>query len=197
MSNPAELSMRSSNSEGGPAAESPLPEDAKILEQVQDGDPTAMAVLYQRYSRLVYSVAMRVLRDTAASEDVLQEIFLQMWRNPERFAPSRGSLGGWLAVVARNRSIDVLRRRRPTEVVEEMSLPATGNLADEAEQNNMMERARAAIHLLPTEQRKTLEMAFYEGLTHAEIAEKTGDPLGTVKTRIRTGLLSVRKAFQA
>ncbi len=106
-------------------------------------------------------------------------------------------MGGWLAVVTRNRAIDALRRRRPTEVVEEMTLAAPGNLAEEAERNTMMERARAAIILLPTEQRKTLEMAFFDGLTHTEIAEMTGDPLGTVKTRIRTALLTLRKAFQA
>ena len=105
--------------------------------------------------------------------------------------------GGWLAVVARNRSIDNLRRRRPTDQVEEIALASPGNLAEEAERNIMMERARAAIVDLPLEQRKTLEMAFFEGLTHTEIAERTGDPLGTVKTRIRSALLSLRKAFNA
>lgn len=180
-----------------PLAQSPLLEDAQVLAQLQRGEEAAMAILFDRYSRVVYSVALRVLRDTAAAEDVLQEIFMQMWRHPERFVATRGSMGGWLAVVTRNRAIDALRRRRPTEVVEEMSLAAPGNLAEEAERNTMMERARAAIVLLPIEQRKTLEMAFFEGLTHTEIAEKTGDPLGTVKTRIRTALLTLRKAFQA
>ena len=169
-------------------AQSPLQEDAQVLAQVQRGDEAAMAVLFDRYSRVVYSVALRVLRDASAAEDVLQEIFMQIWRHPENFVATRGSMGGWLAVVTRNRA---------TEVVEEMSLAAPGNLADEAERNNMMERARAAMVTLPTEQRKTLEMAFFDGLTHTEIAEMTGDPLGTVKTRIRTALLTLRKAFQA
>lgn len=180
-----------------PTAQSPLQEDAQVLAAVQRGDETAMAVLFDRYSRVVYSVALRVLRDASAAEDVLQEIFMQVWRHPESFIATRGSMGGWLAVVTRNRAIDALRRRRPTEVVEEMSLAAPGNLAEEAERNTMMERARAAIILLPAEQRKTLEMAFFDGLTHTEIAEMTGDPLGTVKTRIRTALLTLRKAFQA
>ena len=156
-----------------------------------------MAVLFDRYSKIVYSVSLRVLREPASAEDVLQEIFMQVWRNPGSFLETKGSLGGWLAVVARNRSIDTLRRRKPTDQVEEVSLSSPFNLAEEAERNNMMERARAAIVKLPTEQRKTLEMAFFDGLTHTEIAEMTGDPLGTVKTRIRSALLTLRKAFDA
>jgi RNA polymerase sigma-70 factor (ECF subfamily) len=171
-------------------------EDASLLQLVQRGDEQAMAALFDRYSKVVYSVALRVLRDPASAEDVLQEIFMQIWRNPESFIATRGSLGGWLAVVSRNRSIDALRRKRPTDSVEEISLPAAGNLADEAERNLMIEKARTVMHLLPTEQRKTLEMAFFDGLTHSEIAEMTGDPLGTVKTRIRTALSFLRKAFQ-
>ncbi len=120
---------------------------------------------------------------------------MQVWRNPGGFLETKGSLGGWLAVVARNRSIDALRRRRPTDQVEEVALASPCNLADEAERNNMMERARSAIVKLPLEQRKMLEMAFFDGLTHTEIAEMTGDPLGTVKTRIRSALLTLRKAF--
>lgn len=120
---------------------------------------------------------------------------MQVWRNPGSFLATKGSLGGWLAVVARNRSIDSLRRRRPTDQVEEVALASPFNLAEEAERNNLMERARAAIVHLPAEQRKMLEMAFFDGLTHTEIAEMTGDPLGTVKTRIRSALLTLRKAF--
>ena len=172
-------------------------DDAALLAQVQRGDEQAMAALFDRYSKVVYSVALRVLRDPAAAEDVLQEIFMQIWRNPTSFIATRGSLGGWLAVVSRNRSIDALRRKRPTEQVEEMALASNYNLADEAERNSLMEKARGVIHLLPVEQRKTLEMAFFDGLTHSEIAEMTGDPLGTVKTRIRSGLTTLRKAFTA
>ena len=171
--------------------------DAGLLTRVQRGDEGAMAELFDRYSKIVYSVSLRVLRDPAAAEDVLQEIFLQIWRQPAKFVSARGSLGGWLSVVTRNRSIDKLRRKRPTEQVEEMQLAHPCNLADEAERNSMMEKARVVITQLPPEQRKTLEMAFFDGLTHSEIAEMTGDPLGTVKTRIRSALLTLRKAFQA
>lgn len=179
--------------EGAASADS----DAMLLDRVRHGDEAAMASLFDRYSKVVYSVALRVLRDTASAEDVLQEIFMQVWRSPGSFLETKGSLGGWLAVVARNRSIDTLRRRRPTDPVEEISLASPFNLAEEAERNNMMERARAVIVGLPAEQRKTLEMAFFEGLTHTEIAAMTGDPLGTVKTRIRSALLTLRKAFGA
>jgi RNA polymerase sigma-70 factor (ECF subfamily) len=171
-------------------------DDSSLLALVQSGDEHAMASLYDRYSKLVYSVALRVLRDPPAAEDVLQEVLMQIWRNPDSFTAARGSLGGWLATVARNRSIDVLRRKRPTTNVEDVPLASSFNLANEAETNSLMERARSVIHTLPTEQRKTLEMAFFDGLTHSEIAEMTGDPLGTVKTRIRSALLTLRKAFQ-
>ncbi|HEV2709410.1 MAG TPA: sigma-70 family RNA polymerase sigma factor [Edaphobacter sp.] len=172
-------------------------DDAALLALVQRGDEYAMASLFDRYSKVVYSVSLRVLRDPAAAEDVLQEIFMQIWRSPDGFVATRGSLGGWLAVVSRNRSIDALRRKRPTESVEEMALASNYNLADEAERNIMIEKARGVIHQLPMEQRKTLEMAFFDGLTHTEIAEMTGDPLGTVKTRIRSALSTLRKAFTA
>lgn len=156
-----------------------------------------MTALYDRYSRIVYSVSLRVLRDASAAEDVLQEIFMQVWRTPDSFTSARGSLVGWLAVVARNRSIDTLRRKRPTEQVEDVVLASPGNLAEESERSLMTERARVVIAQLPIEQRKTLEMAFFDGLTHTEIAEMTGDPLGTVKTRIRSALIVLRKAFAA
>lgn len=172
-------------------------EDSVLLSLVQRGDEQAMASLFDRYSKIVYSVALRVLRDPASAEDVLQEIFMQIWRNPDGFIATRGSLGGWLAVVARNRSIDLLRRRKPTDTVEDVILASSCNLGNEAERNIMIERARVVIDQLPMEQKKTLEMAFFDGLTHSEIAEMTGDPLGTVKTRIRSGLTTLRKAFQA
>ena len=172
-------------------------DDASLLALVQRGDEAAMAALFDRYSKVVYSVALRVLRDPASAEDILQEIFMQIWRSPDSFIATRGSLGGWLAVVSRNRSIDRLRRKRPMESVEDIGLASPFNLADEAERNIMIGKAREVIVLLPVDQRKTLEMAFFDGLTHSEIAEMTGDPLGTVKTRIRSALLTLRKAFQS
>jgi RNA polymerase sigma-70 factor, ECF subfamily len=195
--NPAPAPVRSMTGEGelGTTVKTSPSDDAALL-ALLSGDQNAMAVLYDRYSRLVYSVALRVLREPATAEDVIQDVFMQLWRNPDSFTATRGNLGSWLAIVARNRSIDTLRRRRPSTPIDDIPLIAPGNLADESERNTLMQRARAGIQMLPREQRKTLEMAFFDGLTHSEIADMTGAPLGTVKSRIRTALLSLRKAFQ-
>ncbi len=170
--------------------------DASLLSRIQHGEHAAMAQLFARHSRLVYSVAVRVLHDPTAAEDVLQDIFLQIWRDPSGFIATRGSLEGWLAVVARNRSIDVLRRRKPTESVDDLSLFSAQDLSSRAEHNLMIERVKTVVATLPKDQRQALEMAFFEGRTHSEIAERTGDPLGTVKTRIRSALQTLGKAFQ-
>jgi RNA polymerase sigma-70 factor (ECF subfamily) len=172
-------------------------EDAALLASIQSGDQDAMSRFFGRYSSMVYSVALRVLKDPGEAEDVLQEIFIQVWKNPGAFVSGRGSLGGWLVVVARNRAIDVLRRRRPSEPVELFALPSATNLANEAERSVLMEKIRGAMHTLPVEQQKSVELAFFEGLSHSEIAAKTGDPLGTVKTRIRLALLTLRKVLTA
>ena len=170
--------------------------DSTLLTLVEQGDGNALARLFERHSKLVYSVALRVLRDPGAAEDILQEIFLQVWRSPTKFVAARGSLGGWLAVVTRNRCIDQLRKRRPTDSVDDVPLVSNYDLADHAEHNVLLDRVRVVMAELPAEQRKTLELAFFEGWTHAEIAEQTGHPLGTVKTRIRSALQVLGKAFR-
>jgi len=160
------------------------------------GDENAMEDIFRRYSGAVYSVALRVLHDTGQAEDVMQEIFLQLWRKPGAFVQGRGSLGAWLVVVARNRAIDLLRRRKPSDSVDDVVLASPINVADEAERNTMIEKVRRVIADLPAEQRRSLELAYFEGLSHTEIASRTGDPLGTVKTRVRQALITLRKAFQ-
>jgi RNA polymerase sigma-70 factor (ECF subfamily) len=196
-SNPLSDSGRSYNSEPGKAAltASRAAEDLILLESLLGGDQQAMASLFDRYSGIVYSVALRVLKDSGQAEDVMQDIFIQIWKNPGSFVSGRGSLGAWLAVVARNRAIDCLRRRRPTDSVEDVVLASSTDLAAESERNVLMEQVRLHLHQLPPEQRKSVEMAYFEGLSHSEISEKTGDALGTVKTRIRLGLISLRKAM--
>jgi RNA polymerase sigma-70 factor (ECF subfamily) len=169
--------------------------DAVLVERMRSGDGSAIGQLYDRYSGIVYSVALRVLNDTGAAEDVLQEVFLQLWRNPGVFDASRGSLGAWLAVIARNRAIDSLRKRKPETEVENVILAVNCDLENETARKVSVEKARAALANLPAEQRKAVELAFFQGLTHTEIAAKTGEPLGTIKTRIRTALISLRKAM--
>jgi RNA polymerase sigma-70 factor (ECF subfamily) len=154
-----------------------------------------MADLYDRYSGIVYGVGLRVLRDTTAAEDLLQEVFLQLWRNPQSFNPERGRLAPWLAVIARNRAIDMLRKRPQEQDIDELPISTGINLEDTTVQRLAVEKVRGVLAGLPPEQRQALEMAFFEGVTHTEIAAKTGEPLGTVKTRIRSALMAVRKAF--
>lgn len=163
---------------------------------LKSGDQGAMAALYDRYSSVVYSVALRVLGDTGAAEDVLQEIFLQLWRKPGAFDAARGNLGSWLAVIARNRAIDSLRKRRPETDIEDVVLSVVPDMAGAAEQTRAAERIRGVMGAMAPAQRSALEMAYWEGMSHSEIANKTGEPLGTVKTRIRAGLIALRKAFQ-
>jgi len=154
-----------------------------------------MAQLYDRYSSVVYSVALRVLGETAAAEDVVQEIFMQLWRNPGSFDSGRGNLAPWLAVITRNRAVDVLRKRRPQSEINETVVSVEPDLAGEADRGRAIGRVRSVLQEMPAAQRSALEMAYFEGYSHSEISEKTGEPLGTIKTRIRSGLMLLRKAL--
>jgi RNA polymerase sigma-70 factor (ECF subfamily) len=176
-------------------------DDREAIARVGAGDAAGLEVLYDRYSTLVYSLALRILRNTGDAEDVTQEVFAQLWAHASRFDPSRGAVGAWLSVIARSRALDRLRRHaagaRATTGPEALTAipdpaPSVEVVAASAEQ---AAAAREALASLPSEQRTALELAYYEGLTQAEIAAKTATPLGTVKTRIRTGLQRIRDAM--
>jgi len=171
-------------------------QDLAAVTAMKSGDQSALAELYDRYSSVVYAVALRVLGDTGAAEDILQEVFLQLWRNPSVFDAARGNLGAWLAVIARNRAIDALRRRKPETDIQDVIVSVAPDLAGEADRSRAAERIRGVLGAMPAPQRSALEMAYFEGMSHSEIAGKTGEPLGTIKTRIRAGLMTLRKAFQ-
>jgi RNA polymerase sigma-70 factor (ECF subfamily) len=173
----------------------PSVSDTEIIARIYSGDEGAMTLLYDRYSHVVYAIALRVLSDNSAAEDILQDVFMQLWRNPQAFNASRGSLAAWLAVIARNRAIDQLRKKRPEVEPAETVISMDPSLESTVERNQAIKKVRSVLADMPAEQRAALEMAFFEGLTHVQIAGKTGQPLGTVKTRIRSGLLAVRKAF--
>jgi RNA polymerase sigma-70 factor, ECF subfamily len=177
------------------AASNVVANDAMLVSAIRSGDESAMGQLYDRYSSIVYSVALRVLGDTGAAEDVLQEVFIQLWRNPGVFDASRGSLPGWLAVITRNRAIDSLRKRRPETDINDVIVSIEPDMLRGAEWGRALDKIRGALDAMPVAQRLALEMAYFEGLTHTEIAEKTGEPLGTIKTRIRAGLQALRKVF--
>ena len=170
-------------------------DDLRLVARLRAGDQQALSALYDRYSSVVYGVALRILQDTGAAEDLLQDIFLQLWRKPDAFDSSRGSLGAWLAVIARNRSIDRLRQRRPESDIEDCVIASSTDLRDETERSLVIEKVRVVMNEMSPDQRTAMELAFFEGLTHTEIAEKTGEPLGTIKTRIRSGLQMLRARF--
>jgi RNA polymerase sigma-70 factor (ECF subfamily) len=170
-------------------------DDMRLVARIRAGDQQALSELYDRYSKVVYGVALRILHDTGAAEDLLQDIFLQLWRKPDAFDSSRGSLAAWLAVIARHRSIDRLRQRRPETDIEDCVIVTATDLRDETERSLVIEKVRLVMNEMGPDQRTAMEMAFFEGLTHTEIAEKTGEPLGTIKTRIRSGLQMLRARF--
>jgi RNA polymerase sigma-70 factor (ECF subfamily) len=167
-------------------------DEMRLIARIRAGEQQAMSELYDRYSSVVYGVALRVLQDAAAAEDILQDIFLQLWRKPDAFDSSRGSLGAWLAVIARHRSIDRLRQRRPETDLEDVVIAGGTDLRDETERSLVIEKVRSVLGEMNQDQRTALELAYFQGLTHTEIAEKTGEPLGTIKTRIRSGLQMLR-----
>jgi RNA polymerase sigma-70 factor, ECF subfamily len=169
--------------------------DQQLMEQIRRRQPAALSRVYDLYSTVVYSVALRVLHDGAAAEDVMQEVFLKLWQQPDSFADRRGSLCGWLAVVSRNRAIDRIRSSKRMENVDDLQLSNGLDPGSEAEREIMLQKVRTVMADMPADQRQAMEMAFFEGHTHTEIAERTGQPLGTVKTRIRSALISIRKAL--
>src|SRR5580704_15412363 len=143
--------------------------DAAVLAAIRSGDESGMAALYDRYSAVVYSVALRVLGDTGAAEDVLQEVFMQLWRNPGLFDSSRGRLGPWLAVIARHRAIDGLRKRRPETDTADVVVSVEPDMAGDAQRARAMEKVRSTLGSMPPPQRQALEVAYFEGLSHSEI----------------------------
>jgi RNA polymerase sigma-70 factor (ECF subfamily) len=188
---------------GQPAAPS---QDERVLDhaalaRMARGDHSALAELYDRHARLVFSLALRILQNRADAEDVVQDVFAQVWAQAARYDTARGAVAAWMLTMARSRAIDRLRSRnsRPetaseARVVEE--LPDAAVRQDlqllSAEQ---IRNLKAALNALPEAQREALELAYYEGLTHAEVAERLAEPLGTVKTRIRQAVIKLRESL--
>lgn len=174
--------------------------DQELMRQLASGDEEAFALIYQRLAPVLFSVVHEILRDQKESEDVLQEVFVQMWKKSSSYDSSRSSLFTWAVMISRNRAIDRLRsRHRRSRVVEaatveaEISPPESAAGADNiAEQSDERERLRTALHQLGSPQREALVLAFFGGLTQTEISAKLDAPLGTVKARIRRGLLALR-----
>jgi RNA polymerase sigma-70 factor, ECF subfamily len=159
-----------------------------LLDRLAAGDHAALGEVYDRYAGLVNGLALRILRNTAEAEEVIQEVFVQIWRQAERFDPARGSAEAWICTIARSRALDRLRRR--TSRREDSDEAITG--ASDMPRTVEALAVRKALDGLSADQRTALELAYYEGLTQSEIAERLGEPLGTVKTRIRTAMIRLR-----
>lgn len=175
--------------------------DQAALARMARGEHAALGELYDRRACLVFSLALRILREHADAEDVVQDVFAQVWAQAGRYDPARGAVAAWMLMVTRSRAIDRLRARtaRPeiadgSHTIEDardaVALQDLQLLAEE-----QVDRIRSAVNELPAPQRMALELAYYEGLTHTEIAVRLSDPLGTVKTRIRQALIRLREAL--
>jgi RNA polymerase sigma-70 factor (ECF subfamily) len=162
-----------------------------LIGRIAAGDHGALGELYDAYAGLVNGLALRILREGTDAEDVVQEVFVQVWRQANRFDPARGNVGAWLCTIARTRALDRLRRRvaRREEPSEAAPLATGVPRTEEAL------AVRKALDGLSTEQRRALELAYYEGLTQTEIAARLGEPLGTIKTRIRTAMMRLRETL--
>ncbi len=170
--------------------------DWSLLARIQKREELALSELYDRYSGLVYSEVKRILRDTGAAEEILQDLFHQVWRTAEKFDQARGSLAGWLLVAARNRAISKVRRKSgKTEELEENTVVLKVDLETNMARNVLLDKVKKVIGSLPQSQREAVEFAYFEGMSHSEIAEKTGQPLGTIKTRIRSAMETMRKVL--
>lgn len=179
-------------------------DDEELMERLLYRDLGAFRALYDRYGDMVYSTALRILRDVHLAQDMVQEIFLRLWRKPESYVVQRGRFTTWLTSVTRNRAVDEIRSRQrryrhetASPEQQERELPAADR-SDPALTTEMADQRRmilAALAELPAEQRQVIEMAYYGGLTQLEIAERLSQPLGTVKTRIRLGMQKLRVAL--
>lgn len=176
--------------------------DREAVARVAAGDADALAELYDRHARPIYSLVLRIVGDEGDAEDVVQEVFAQAWHQAARYDRARGAVGAWLLTIARTRAIDRLRARkaRPDNAAADervlIMVPGQEPAQDELVfDHERVARVRAALESLPLLQRVAVELAYYEGLTHTEIAVRLAQPLGTIKTRIRLGLLKLRDAL--
>lgn len=174
--------------------------DRAVLERIARGELGALDDLYERYKTMSYSIAYRITNDATLAEDVVQEAFLGAWRNAARYIEGRGSVKTWLLSIVHHRAIDAVRRRRATVELPERdeAPPQALRLPDvwaEVSATLDADEVRAALGALTDVQREAIELGYFGGLTQVEIAEKTGAPLGTVKSRMRLGLLAMRKVL--
>ena len=168
--------------------------DEALLEAVAGNDEAALGELYDRFGRIAYGLALRILRDASLAEDAVQEAFLQAWRRAGSYRPERAKASTWLLTFVHRRAVDLVRReeRRRAEPSESLASPAVPGADEEAALGSRQQVVRAALQALPSEQRQAIELAYYGGLTQTEVAAHLGQPLGTIKSRMFTGLDRLR-----
>jgi RNA polymerase sigma-70 factor (ECF subfamily) len=168
--------------------------DEALVALCARGDQGALAELYDRYGRVAYGLALRILRDESLAEDAVQEGFLAVWRSSGRFVPERAKASTWILTLVHRRAVDLVRRseRRRTEPLESAPEPVAGSTEDVAWLHLERERVQAALRKLPDQQREAIELAYYGGFTQVELAERLGQPLGTIKSRMFAGLSRLR-----
>jgi len=170
--------------------------DEAVVAMLARSDESALAELYDRFGRVAYGLALRILRDERLAEDAVQEGFLAAWRNADRFIPERGKASTWLLTLVHRRAVDLVRRenrRRAEPLVDGVESPSSGSAEDDAWLRFERERVQSALKQLPDQQREALELAYYGGFTQSELAERLGQPLGTIKSRMFTGLKRLRE----
>jgi RNA polymerase sigma factor (sigma-70 family) len=172
--------------------------DEAVLALIARADEQALAELYRRFGRLAYGLAFRILRDDALAQDAVQEAFLGVWRAAGRFTAERAKPSTWLLTLVHRRAVDLVRReeRRRTEPLQPDSESAGAEESDEAELLTRRQTIREALGKLPPEQREAIELAYYGGYTQSELAERLGQPLGTIKSRMFTGLARLRETLE-
>ncbi len=177
--------------------------DAALVQLLLRRDMRAFEQLYDRHSRIVYGLVLRILQQASTAEEVVQDIFLQLWRNANRYQSGRGPFVPWLLTLARNRALDHLRlkserqRRREDQTDELPQIAQAPQYEKELDEKRRAEVVRSLMGSLSAQQKKAIEMAYFEGLSHSEIAEALHEPLGTVKSWIRNGLLRLKEGLQA
>jgi RNA polymerase sigma-70 factor, ECF subfamily len=169
--------------------------DEAVLALVARSDETALAELYDRFGRVAYGLALRILRDPSLAEDAVQEAFLAVWRTADRFLAERAKASTWVLTIVHRRAVDVVRReeRRRAEPIEDEPHPAGEATDEEASLRERRRIVQEALSKLPAEQRQALELAYYGGLTQSELAERLGQPLGTIKSRMFAALARLRE----
>jgi RNA polymerase sigma-70 factor (ECF subfamily) len=177
------------------------PPDDTLIRRVSQGDREAFASLYDRYASALFPLAVRIMNDYHEAEEVLQDVFVQVWQFAQSFDARRGSMLSWLVTLTRSRALDRLRalRARGWPSPESPSPDVTGDSfdpLDEALVNEERRRVRGALGSIPLEQRTVIELAYFEGLTQAEIADRLCEPLGTIKTRMRLGMRKLKELLE-